>query len=188
MATTQTLRPYRRLLPIGFQSGFKTYIASTIFEIDREVEQSCGFDGDKPMLVSIDSSLELVQRIESTLVYEEDDARPFDWGAARAALRHLANQHPDPAEWGQVFLWAARGRESARLAGAGTHAKFIETPDSDKTEGELTRRYAVNHPILFLLRQEGQKSKGSRDTAFYWPVIRAQRNTPPVIYTAETID
>ena len=35
VATTQTLRPYRRLLPIGFQSGFKTYIASTIFEIDR---------------------------------------------------------------------------------------------------------------------------------------------------------
>ncbi len=189
VATTQTLRPFRRLLPIGFQSGYKTHIAATIAEIDKAVEESCGFDTEKPTLVAIDTALELLAKIKSTLVFDDaDDVRPFDWESARAALLHLSNEHPDPAERRQVLLWAGRGRESSRLASAGTHAKFIETPDSDKTEGELTRRYAVNHPIVFLLRQEGRKSKGWRDTPFYWPIVRAQRNTPAVIYTAEAID
>jgi hypothetical protein len=189
VATTQTLRPFRRLLPIGFQSRYKTHIAATIAELDKAVEESCGFDTEKPTLVTIDVALDLLAKIQSTLVFEDDDdVHPFDWEVARAALRHLSNEHPDPAERGQVLLWAAKGRDSARLASVGSHAKFIETPDSDKTEGALTRKYAISHPIVFLLRQEGQKSKGWRDTPFYWPIVRAQRNTPAVIYTAEAID
>jgi hypothetical protein len=145
VATTQTLRPFRRLLPIGFQSGYKTRIAAAIAEIDEMVEELCGFDADKP-------------------------------------------KHPDPEQHGKVLLWAAKGRQSSRLASAGSHAKFIESPDSDKTEGAITRKYAINHPIIFLLRQDGNKSGGWRDTPFYWPIVRAQANTPPVIYTSESID
>jgi hypothetical protein len=68
----------------------------------------------------------------------------------------------------------------------GSHATYIETPDSEKTEGQLAQQYAINHPILFLLRQNGAEEKGWRGTPFYWPVIRAQKFTPTVIYTAET--
>jgi hypothetical protein len=45
----------------------------------------------------------------------------------------------------------------------------------------------VDHPILFLLRQEGKEEKGWRDTPFYWPVIRAQANTPTAIFATDTI-
>jgi len=51
----------------------------------------------------------------------------------------------------------------------------------------LTRTHAISHPILFLLRQDGEKEKGWNDTPFYWPVIRAQANTPPAVYTSESI-
>ena len=34
------LRPFRRLLPIGFQSGYKTRIAATIGEIDAMVDKN----------------------------------------------------------------------------------------------------------------------------------------------------
>lgn len=63
---------------------------------------------------------------------------------------------------------------------------YIETPDSEKTEGQVAAQYAIHHPILFLLLQNGAEDKGWRDTPFYWPVIRAQKNTPTAIYTAET--
>lgn len=46
----------------------------------------------------------------------------------------------------------------------------------------------AGQPILFMLRQEGSVEKGWRGTPFYWPVIRAQRNTPTAIYASETID
>jgi hypothetical protein len=189
VATTQTLRPFRRLLPIGFQSGYKTHIAGKIAEIDEMVEKECGFEADKPKFVTLDLALELLAKIKPTLEFDEaDEVKEFDWEAARAALRHLSHQHPDPDQHAKVLLWAAKGRQSSRLASAGSHAKFIETPDSDKTEGAMTRKFAINHPILFLLRQDGKKADGWRDTPFYWPIVRAQANTPPVIYTSESID
>ncbi len=191
VATTQTLRPHKRILPIGFQTGYKTGengIGKKIQELDSKVEALCGFGAEKPILVSIESALDLLYRIEPTLLFPEDDAPPFDWDGARAALTHLSQQHPDPAGRGKVLLWAARDRNSARLAGESSHATYIETPDSEKTEGQMALKHAINYPILFLLRQDGDEGKGWRGTPFYWPVVRAQSKTLTAIYTAETID
>ncbi|MEQ9097362.1 MAG: Z1 domain-containing protein [Phycisphaerales bacterium] len=189
VATTQTLRPFRRILPIGFQSGYKTYIEEKVARIDEHVSRTCGFNADRPVLVSLDEALGLLDLIKSTLEYDKkDDVEPFNWAVASDVLRHLATHHDDPKLRGKVYLWAARGRQSARFASAGTHARFIETPDSEKTEGQLARTYAKDHPILFVLRQEGEKTKGWRDTPFYWPVIRAQANAPTTIYSPDAVE
>jgi hypothetical protein len=191
VATTQTLRPYKRILPVGFQTGYRTGangIGEIIKSLDSTVDDLSGFGSPKPVLVPVKTAIELLSLIEPTMHFPEDDAPPFDWDGARAALAHLSQQHPDPAERGKVLLWAAKDRDSARLAGASSHATYIETPDSEKTEGQLAKQFAINHPILFLLRQEGSEDRGWHGTPFYWPVIRAQRQTPTAIYTAETID
>ena len=119
---------------------------------------------------------------------DEEDAPPFDWTSAKSALTHLSSQHPDPAERGKVLLWTARDRNINRLAAAGSHSTYAETPDSPRTEGALTREHAINTPILFLLRQNGHQEQNWRGAPFYWPVIQAQANTPTSIYTAETTD
>jgi hypothetical protein len=190
VATTQTLRPYKRILPIGFQSGYRTGatgIGKAIEAIDDRVKELCGFNSPEPKLVPVQTAMDLLEQIKPTLIFEEDDAPPFDWDGAEAALAHLSQQHPDASKRGMVWLWAANGRNSSRLASGGSHATYIETPDSEKTEGDLAKQYAVDHPILFLLRQNGDEAKGWRGTPFYWPVVRAQRNTPTTIYTAATI-
>lgn len=191
VSTTQTLRPHKRLLPIGFQTGFRTGasgIGKAIDQIDAKVEQLIDFDADKPVLISVAAAQELLKLIQPTLLFEdEDEATPFDWDAAYAALAHLSAQHPEKARRGKVWLWVATGRNSARLAGASSHAKYIETPDSEKTEGQMAKAFAVDHPILFLLRQEGKAAKGWRDTPFYWPVIRAQANTPTAIFATDIV-
>jgi len=189
VATTQTLRPGRRMLPIGFQSDYKTRIGKVIEEIDGIVRSTCGFNSDAPTLVSLQTALDLLTRIEGTLIYDEkDEAKPFSWDAAKSALIHLSQQASDPERRGNVLLWAAEGRDSARFASAGSHARFIETPDSERTEGALYKTHAIEHPILFLLRQNGRKAKDWRDTPFYWPVIRAQKNTRTVIYSGDVME
>lgn len=191
VATTQTLKPFKRILPIGFQSGYRTGahgIGAAVEGIDARIEALGGFQTEAPLRISLDDALDLINRIEPTLQFPEDDAPSFDWEAARAALCHLSQQNPDPSERGQVLLWAAKDRNSSRLAGEGSHATYIETPDSEKTEGRITRQFARDHPILFLLRQHGAEEKGWRGTPFYWPVIRAQQNAPTAIYTAESIE
>ena len=190
VATTQTLRPHKRILPIGFQTGFKTggtAIGKIVEALDEEVEQLCGFDAAQPKLVPLAAALDLLTKIEPTMHFPEDDAPPFDWDGARAALTHLSQQHSDPTKRGQVLLWAAKNRNASRLASESSHATYIETPDSEKTEGQLAKTYAADHPILFLLRQNGSEDNGWRGTPFYWPVIRAQAHTPTAVYTAETI-
>lgn len=152
------------------------------------MEKVCGFNKAAPKLVPLATALALLKDIAPTLEFPEDDAPPFDWDAAEAALTHLSHQNSKPAERGKVWLWAATGRNSSRFASEGSHATYIESPDSEKTEGQLAKTFATDHPILFLLRQEGAAAKGWRDTPFYWPVIRAQANAPTAIYTAETIN
>lgn len=191
VATTQTLKPYKRILPIGFQTGYRTGangIGNAIKALDERVTALCGFNASAPKLVPVSEAIELLMAIKPTMEFPEDDAPEFDWDGAVAALAHLCHQHPVPAERGNVLLWAADGRDSARLASPGSHATYIETPDSERTEGKLAKQYAINHPVLFLLRQDGSEAKGWRGTPFYWPVVRAQANTPTAIYTAETID
>jgi Z1 domain len=191
VATTQTLRPFKRILPIGFQTGYRTGangIGQIVKSLDAQVAELCGFNAAIPKLVPVEVAIELLKQIMPTMEFPEDDAPMFDWDGAIAALAHLCHQHPVPAERGQVLLWAADGRDSARLASEGSHATYIETPDSEKTEGQIAKQHAIDHPILFLLRQEGSEAKGWRGTPFYWPVVRAQARTPTAIYTAETID
>jgi hypothetical protein len=193
VATTQAIRPHKRILPVGFQSGYKTGregIGATIEELDVRVAELCGFKADEPTLIPLSTALDLLGKIETTLRFEDEDAPPFDWESMRAALCHLSQQHPEPQKRGHVLLWAARGRNSARKSDSASHTYggYIETPDSAKTEGQIALKFASNDPILFLLRQDGSAEKGWRDTPFYWPIVRAQANAPTAIYTAEVID
>ena len=187
IATTQTLRPFRRILPVGFQSGYKTTISATINEIDHIIAQNGGFGANEPVSIPLATALELLTKIESTLNWDKtEDAPAFDWSAIRASLTHLAAQNA--AGTGTVLLWAADNRKIARFRTQQGEQGFSDSPDTPKTEGAMARRCAIDEPILFLLRQNGKKDKGWRDTAFYWPVIQAQANTPTSIYTAETTD
>lgn len=189
VSASQTLKPYKRLLPIGFQSGYKSGkngIGEAVNSIDLQVEKLCGFNSKAPVLVSLQEALDLIHMIEPTLVFGEDSPA-FDWSAYRDVLLHLAQLNEDKKERNKVWLWAAKDRNSARMAGQDSHSTFIETPDSPKTEGKIARKHANDHPILFLLRQNGTKNDEWRGAPFYWPVIHAQSNVPVSVYTSETI-
>lgn len=192
IANTNTLQPGKRILPIGFQTGYRTgkqAIGETIESLDDRIEAICGFNASQPVAVPIAEVFELLDDIESTLFFEDEDAPVFDWEGAKAALRHLSKQHPQKAKREQVLLWAARNRNSSRKPSSSlSHSVYIETPDSPKTEGQLYTTFAIDTPIVFLLRQNGGADLGWRDTPFYWPVIRAQSKTPTAIYTSATLD
>ncbi|EHU1558650.1 Z1 domain-containing protein [Acinetobacter baumannii] len=192
ISKTQALRPNKRILPIGFKTGLKTgpnSIIPIIQQLDEEISQLVGFNTTQPKLIEIESALSLLKKIEKTLQFDDtEDVTVFDWEAAYAALIHLSTQHSNPAQRQKVWVWAAKNRNSARLSNPGSHSTYIETPDSPKTEGVIANDFAKEHPILFLLRQNGTKDQGWNDTPFYWPVIRAQANTRTAIFATGTIE
>lgn len=106
IATTQTLRPHKRILPIGFQTGYRTGetgIGVIIETIDTQISNLCGFNSKDPLLVPLATALDLLRQIEPTMHFPEDDAPPFDWDGARAALAHLSQQHSNASERGKVY-------------------------------------------------------------------------------------
>ena len=190
VSTVSALRPFRRILPVGFQSGFKSYISKTIEELDAQLEALLPFSADAPVEIPLSTALQLLDKISTTLEWidEEEDAPPFDWSSAKSALTHLSSQHPNTEKKGLVLLWTANNRNISRLASEKRQAVYADNPDSPKTEGALTRKHAIDTPILFLLRQNGPEEKDWRGTPFYWPVIQAQANTPTSIYSADTTE
>jgi hypothetical protein len=175
---------------VGFQSRFKSYIKGTIEDLDAQLEPLLPFSADAPVEIPLSTAIQLLDAISTTLEWidEEEDAPPFDWSSAKSALTHLSSQHSDPAQRGKVLLWTAKNRNIDRISAESSHTRFADNPDSRKTEGVITRQYAIDTPILFLLRQNGTEEKNWRGTPFYWPVIQAQANTPTSIYSAETTD
>ena len=73
IATTQTLRPHKRILPIGFQTGYRTGangIGEIIQAIDSKVAYLCDFNSDAPRLIPLETALDLLRQIRA------DDAFP----------------------------------------------------------------------------------------------------------------
>lgn len=189
VADTQTIRPGKRLVPFGFQtrdaSGARG-VNAIVAKIDQWVRDRCGFGARRPVEVPYAEICDILDSIAETLEFDAE-ARPFSWDSTKAVLRHLCTQGRLDGIPGGVLVWAADGRTSARKAGEGSHAIYVETPDSTRTEGRIADEFALEMPILFLLRQNGTESQGWRNTPFYWPVIRAQKSAKAAVYTPQVV-
>ncbi len=189
VSRTTTLRPFKRVLPVGFQTDYKTRVHPVVDEIDKLLEDlrpQSGFD--EPFEISVSVALDVLRRIEPTLLMEKKEGYTFDWEAARAALRYLANASDDSTNHGKVICLVRRDRNLSRQVSSGSHAVYSDAPDTTRTEGEVARRVALETPVLMLIRQNGHEEQGWRGTPFYWPVIMAQGNLQTAIFAHETMD
>ena len=189
ISQTRTIRPFKRLLPIGFQIRSKTRVAQTIADLDNQID---GFlkPGlpEEPQLIDVNEAIAMLHRIETTMEFREQDGYYFDWKTCRNVLRHLSFQTAMPEQRGKAWILVRKGRNMSREASEGSHARFIETPETASTDGRKARETAMDHPLLMLLRQEGHIDSGWSGTPFYWPIVYAQGNTQAVVYAENVGD
>jgi hypothetical protein len=68
LSTTTTLRPFKRLLPIGFQTDYKIRVAPIIADIDEMIADLIeDQDIAEPFLITLASAKSIVRKIEKTL-------------------------------------------------------------------------------------------------------------------------
>ena len=189
LSQTTTLKPYKRLLPVGFQVLPRTYLRPITDELDRKLDKLVrGRSHDEPFLIPIAVAIELLNAVEPTFKMEEEEGYCFDWEAARSALQYLASLTTKSSDQGKVWCLVRSNREIQRKVSAGSHAIYSDAPDSTKTEGLIRKKYAIDNPMLILIRQNGKEDKGWTGGPFYWPVISAQKNTPTAIFAHETLN
>lgn len=188
VSRTTTLRPFKRILPVGFQTGYKTSIAPIISEIDRILDEANTHEDFKePFEISFALAANILRNIENTLEMAENEGYDFDWKAACATLRFMSDMPDAFQKRGKVWCLVRKNRNLNRIVSIGSHAVYSDAPDTTRTEGEVARRIAIDNPMLILIRQNGNEDLGWRGTPFYWPVIIAQQNLRTSIFAHETM-
>ena len=187
LSNTTTLRAFKRVLPVGFQTDYATRVKPIVERIDARLDELIdGNSLDDPFLLSLAQASQFLAEIAPTIQMCEDEGYSFDWPAAEAALGYLSTLAADKMRHQKVWCLVRRGRKISRTVSAGSHAVYADAPDTTRTEGNVAKRFAIDNPMLMLIRQNGAEEQGWRGTPFYWPVIVAQQNTKTAIFANET--
>jgi hypothetical protein len=187
LSNTTTLKPFKRMLPVGFQTIAKSKLLPITERIDRVLDQlNPNVDYDAPFLITLPQALQLLDQLALTFEMLTDEGYEFDWAAARSALTYLASLAKDPAQRDKVWCVVRKDRNIRRRLAVGSHAQYADAPDSTKTEGKLRKQYSIDQPMLALIRQNGSVDDDWRGAPFYWPVISAQENAQTTIFSHDT--
>lgn len=192
LSSTTTLKPGKRLLPVGFQTDYKSNIKKTIDALDKLIYQSMtqrdieSPDYDYAFLVTIQEVKDIIAKIDTTLLFEEGYS--WDCRAFLASLEYLSHNSPDDNLRGNVWVVVRRNRQTARFKKDGRFENSPDTARQKLAELKIARDAAVNIPAVILLRQNGAEEDGWRGSPFWWPVFVTPQNMRPVVFSASSID
>jgi hypothetical protein len=182
-----TLRAGRRILPVGFQTDFKTRLRPITEGIDALLKTAGHFpkDGEAPLPyeVPLELACEIIDRLGPTFVefgpgYEDR----WDPAEYKAILKHLSDNSRDLVQKGKVLLLVRTGRNLNRIVKSTSHAEFADAPDTTRTEGNIARAAAINIPVLMMIRQNGAEAQEWRGCPFWWPVIMTPATTRTTLF------
>lgn len=186
LSNITTLKPYKRLLPIGFQTDYKSNIKKDIEELDKEINDLKAGSSSDHFMISVDQALGLLDKIKKTFVSEEQG---YEWDvkAHKASLEHLSKNSLDASQKGKVWVVI---RTDSNINRKKMDGRFSDGPDggSGETARTVAIRIAEDIPALILIRVNGNESEGWKGSSFWWPIVMAPKNTLPTIFASETVN
>jgi len=184
LSTTTTLRPYKRILPVGFQTDYKTKIKKSIEHIDELIAALLkGKDPEKAFLVDVQHVKEIIHQIYITLIFDEEFYNNED--ELKAVMEFFSQITPSQTDKGKVWCLVRFDRNLSRFQD--DKITYSDAPDSKK-EREIAKEIAIDIPLIVFLKQNGKEELGWRGTSFWWPVLIAPKECPIAIYAKDTVD
>jgi hypothetical protein len=182
LSNITTLSPFKRLLPIGFQTKAMGKIKKIIEEIDNIIF-NLGIS-ENPYIVNIDVAKKLINLINETLEFEVG----YEWDikAFLGSAEYLSNHGSINGDGnGEIMLLVRKDKNLSRIREDG---RFSNAPDTSKIEGLIARENAIDIPMLMLFRQNGLEEKGWKGYPFWWPVLYVPKNAKTVIFASEIVE
>lgn len=197
ISRTTTLKPYKRLLPIGFQTGYNSHIQQDVRAIDGLLPHGEPTD---PFLIDLAQAHEIVDLAGKTLKFSNADyagqvpgpeffrelGYSWDMDAFKAALSYASLSSSDPTHQGKVWCLVRRNRNNLRIRP--DSGRFTNAPDTSHVEGVIAKSWAKDIPILMLFRQTGSRDLGWLGAPFWWPVAYMPADCRVSVYASETAD
>lgn len=186
LSATTTLKPFKRVLPYGFQTDYKTSLKDILNTLDRNIEElNKAANKDLPFLIDLSQAEFIIDNIHKMLFFEE--GYEWDFEAFKASLEFLSKNTKNPNHQGKVWCLIRTNRNISRFKTTG-HGEYSNAPDTAQTEGVIARQTAVDIPMLMLFRQNGDKNKGWMGSSFWWPVLFAPRDTKTCIFASQLLE
>lgn len=184
LSSTTTLRPYKRLLPIGFQTDYKANVGHILKGLDDTVDGLllANDNQEAPFLIEIQTAKSIINDIAKIF---SEDGELWDVKAFNASMEYLSENTENEEMKGKVWCLVRKDRNASRLKRDGS---YYDAPDTAQTEGVIAKKIAIDVPMLMLFRQNGFKEQGWKGCSFWWPVLIAPKNTKTVIYSSNLVD
>ncbi|MFP7224945.1 Z1 domain-containing protein [Priestia filamentosa] len=179
LSKTVALKPLKRLLPVGFQTGYKSNIAKHVKEIDQIIERRKREDG-KPFLFPLPEAVKVIQKIK--LTHDEKEGESWDDAAFLSSLTYLS-KNLNSKYSGNVLCIVRENRNMSRIRSNHRYEDAPDTASNEESELMLAKRIAIDTPVLILLRQNGKEENGWRGGPFWWPILVTPKNTKTTIFT-----
>src|SRR5207247_1784248 len=106
-----SIRPGRRLLPIGFSTVSKTAGSTKLEAVDKRIEQLEKGKSGQPVLIAAEDAVDLLEMAYANLEFTDDSLDEHN--AHAAALEHLSRMSADPKLRGKVWLLTVVDRNVA---------------------------------------------------------------------------
>lgn len=175
-----TLRQHRRILPMGFQTDYKTRLQGVTAAVDAKLSEliSVPSDGDtpKPFEVAVDDVQSILDLVSETFSeFEPGYEDTWEVEEYKAIVRHLVG----PSK--MMYLLLRTGRNMSRFLDTDS-GRFSHAPDNGKVDLAIAKKAAIDVPVLMMLRQNGLEKLGWRGCPFWWPVLLTPANTRTTLF------
>lgn len=175
ISNTQVLKPGKTTTPIGFQTGYKTYIKKDIEEIDNILKANNSGKLDGKFKLSKEDACKVISLIYKTLEIESKSC--IEEKAFIALINYLSTD--------SVNIYCGTNRNISRLRE--TSRYYSDMPYNRDNDLRQAKEMATKEPTLMLMKQNGYEEKGWRGSEFYWPVLVTPKNVDTAVYTSELL-
>lgn len=175
ISNTKVLKPGKTVCPVGFQTGYKTYIKKDIEKIDQILRRYNNGNIVGKFKITKESACEIVNLIYKTIEIESDNC--IDKDAFISLINYLST--------GEVNVYCGVDRNISRLRK--TSRYYSDMPYNRDNDLRQSKEMATENPTLMLMKQNGKEENGWRGTEFYWPVLVTQNKINTSVYTSEML-
>ncbi|MDO5039560.1 Z1 domain-containing protein [Clostridium sp.] len=175
ISNTHVLRPGKTTTPVGFQTGYKTYIRKNIEAIDNIIKINNNGKIAGTFSISKEEACEIIRNVYESIEIESDNC--IDKEAFISLINYLSRE--------KVNIYVGINREISRLRK--TSRYYSDMPYNRDNDLRKAKLMAIYEPTLMLMKQTGKEVLGWRGAEFYWPVLVTQENVNTAVYTSEIL-
>lgn len=175
ISNTHVLKPGKTTTPVGFQTGYKSYIKRDIEKIDDILKNNNNGKIDGKYIISKEEACEIISLIYKTIEIESDNC--IDEKAFISLINYLSNNN--------VHIYCGINRNISRLRE--TSRYYSDMPYNRDNDLRQAKEMATDEPALMLMKQNGYEENGWRGAEFYWPVLVTPKNVNTAVYTSEVL-